>query len=196
MDILAGEMRHRAKNLIPLIEGIGRLSRPKNKPDVDEYIDAFLGRLTALLRAGDVILSTTNRTADLRTVLDMTLAPFQDELSPERFVLSGPPVALSERSAGSLALAIHELATNAIKYGALSTQSGSVSLTWDLTPGVRKRFTMDWKEKGGPRVTPPAAEGFGGRVIRHSVAHEPNGHIALDYSPEGLHCRFEFDMAM
>jgi PAS domain S-box-containing protein len=189
-DILAGEMRHRAKNLIPLIEGIGRLSRPKNQPQVDAFIDAYMGRLMALLRTGDIVLSSNTRTALLREVIEITLSPFIDDDMPERIALSGPQVTLSERSAGGLALALHELATNAMKYGALSVPEGRVALSWSL--GADGAFAMEWIESGGPQVTPPQSEGFGGRVIRHSVAHEPQGQIALEYPAGGLRCRFAF----
>lgn len=196
-DILAGEMRHRAKNLIPLIEGIGRLSRPRNQPDIAAVIDAYTGRLMALLRTGDLILSSNSRRADLHAVIEATLAPFRDEDEPDRITADGPAVALTERTAGALALAIHELATNAIKYGALSTQDGSATLRWELASrDGAQRFSMEWREAGGPPVSLPQSEGFGGRVIRHSVAHEPNGSIALEYLPDGVHCRFAFDMPL
>lgn len=194
-DILAGEMRHRAKNLIPLIEGIGRLSRPKDQPLVDAFIDTFMGRLMTLLRTGDIVLSSTSRTADLRTVLDLTLAPFLDEEAPSRVTMEGPAIELSERTAGGLALAIHELATNAMKYGALSVDSGTVTLIWKLaTENGKRHFELEWRESGGPPVKQPTTEGFGSRVIRHSVTHEPNGRIFVDYRPDGVHCLFGFDV--
>jgi PAS domain S-box-containing protein len=194
-ELLAGEMRHRAKNLVTLIESIGRLSRPKDQPEVDKFMDAFLGRLRALLNAGDIVLSSASRMADLQAVLKTTLAPFMDEAAPARIKIEGPAIALLERTIGGLSLALHELATNAVKYGALSVPAGSVSVTWTLSAKDRgKLFAMEWKEVGGPRVSPPTSEGFGGRVIRHSITREPNGHIALDYLPDGLRCRFEFEI--
>jgi two-component sensor histidine kinase len=80
-----------------------------------------------------------------------------------------------------------------MKYGALSAPSGSVSIQWSLTEGG-KCFALEWKEAGGPSVEQPKAEGFGGKVIRHAVAHEPNGRIALDYQPDGLRCTMAFDI--
>ncbi|MGN6514310.1 MAG: PAS domain-containing protein [Rhizomicrobium sp.] len=194
-DILAGEMRHRAKNLIPLVEGISRLSRPRSQPDIAAAIDAYTGRLMALLRTGDLILSSNSRRADLHAIIDATLTPFRDEDQPNRIATDGPAIALTERTAGALALAIHELATTAIKYGARSTQNGSVALSWTVTPRDDARhFAMEWQEAGGPPVSPPQSEGFGGRVIRHSVAQEPKGGIVLDYLADGVRCRFEFDI--
>lgn len=195
MEILAGEMRHRAKNLVSLVEGIGRLSRPKGQPAVDTFVESYMGRLKALLRTGDIVLSSNQRAAYLRAVLETVLAPFQGEGEAERIVLRGPAVLLSERTAGGLGLAFHELATNALKYGALSTPTGQVSICWTLTATeTGEEFAMEWRETGGPVVAPPQAEGFGGKVIRHSIAHEPKSRIALDYLPEGLRCGFAFEI--
>src|ERR1700761_2432547 len=192
-DILAGEMRHRAKNLITVIESIGRLSRPKNRPEIDAFLDTFMGRLTTLLRTGDVVLSSSSRNADLREVIELALTPFRDVQAPHRFILQGPPVAVFERTAGGIALAVHELATNAIKYGALSVPQGAVTIAWSLSDADPQIFALEWKESGGPAVTPPTAEGFGGRVIRYSIAHEPHSRIALDYLPDGVRCEFIFE---
>lgn len=194
-EILFGEMRHRAKNLVSLVEAIGRLSRPRNRPDVDDFINAYMERLKAILRTGDIVLSSDARTADLRAVIETAVAPFRSDDSPGRIVLEGPPIALSERTAGSLALAFHELATNAMKYGALSAPSGSIAVRWSLTDdGETQHFSLAWNESGGPSVVPPKADGFGGKVIRHAVAHESNGRIALDYLPNGLRCTIAFDV--
>jgi PAS domain S-box-containing protein len=195
MEILAGEMRHRAKNLISLVEGIGRLSRPKNRSDIDAFIDVYMGRLKALLHTGDIVLSSNQRMAYLSAVVETALKPFQNDDSPERIALRGPAVIVSEKTAGGLALALHELATNAVKYGALSVPAGKVSLQWTLTPHeTGERFAMEWQESDGPPVAPPQAEGFGGKVIRHSIAHEPAGRIALEYLPDGLRCSFTFEI--
>ena len=193
--ILLGEMRHRAKNLVSMMEGIARLSRPKGRPEVDAFIEGYMARLNALLRTGEIVLSSDERTADLREVIETALAPFQGTDNASRIVPNGPAVALSERTAGGIALAIHELATNAVKYGALSAATGKVTVEWTLTPqGAADRFDMEWTESGGPMVSPPQAEGFGGKVIRHSVAHEPGGSITLDYRPDGLFCKFTFEI--
>jgi two-component sensor histidine kinase len=105
-------------------------------------------------------------------------------------------VALPERTAGGLALAIHELATNALKYGALSVETGIVTLKWSLAAAPAKQhFVLEWDESGGPPVSSPTSEGFGGMVIRQSVAHEAEGLVGLDYLPAGLRCRLEFRLA-
>jgi len=193
-ELLADEMRHRARNLVSVVQAIGRMSRPKNQPEVARHVDAFMGRLLTLLNTGSIVLSSTSRMAKISEVAQTALEPFQGT-GAARIALHGTDVILSEHTSASLALALHELATNAAKYGALSCETGRVALKWELVPSdAGSRFTMSWTESGGPLVQEPAAEGFGARVIRQSVARERNGTITIDYRPSGLICRFEFDM--
>ena len=192
-ELLADEMRHRARNLVSIVQAIGRMSRPKNQPEANKYIDTFMGRLLTLLNTGGIVLSSASRNADLEAVVNATLAPFRNESGPLRITTGGPAVALLERTVGGLALAIHELATNALKYGALSGETGTASLTWMVSDQDTKRqFTMEWNEVGGPPVSVPSSEGFGGMVIRQSVAREADGRVTIDYLPDGLRCRLEF----
>jgi len=192
-ELLADEMRHRARNLVAIVQAIARMSRPKNQPEANKYIDTFMGRLLTLLNTGGIVLSSALRLADFGAVVDSTLAPFRDVAGKKRITTEGPIVDLPERTAGGLAMAIHELATNAVKYGALSIDTGSVYLQWTLTDlGGQKHFTMLWKETGGPAVSTPTSEGFGGMVIRQSVAHEIDSKLSLLYLPEGLSCSLGF----
>lgn len=193
-ELLADEMRHRARNLVAIVQAIGRMSRPKDMPEVNRHLDAFMGRLLALLNTGGIVLSNASRKGEFEEIVKSTLAPFAAGPS-SRIAFGGPSIGLSEQTAGGLALAIHELATNAIKYGALSVDSGSVSLKWRVFHADGKpRFSMEWKEVGGPAVSPPSAEGFGLLVIRQSVTRESNHEIELDYAPAGLRCRLAFEL--
>ena len=193
-DLLAGEMRHRAKNLVAVVDAIARQSRPKNQPAAEAFIDTFMGRLLTLLNTGDIILASAARTADLGAVLQMSLQPFMHDETPHRITIDGPLVTLLENTAGGLALASHELATNAVKYGALSIANGRVAISWSLTQLAGKNLlVMDWVESGGPTVVAPTGVGFGTRVIKQSIAHEPHPHVTLEYRPQGLRCRFEFE---
>ncbi len=195
-ELLADEMLHRARNLVSLVQAIGRMSRPKNQPEVNKHLDVFMGRLLTLLNTGGIVLSSSSRSADLRAILETALKPFTAGSGATRVSIDGPEFALSEHTAGGLALAFHELATNAVKYGALSRDGGAICVTWAVsTADGMKLFKMEWKEAGGPAVQPPTAEGFGALVIRQSIARERNGRITLDYLPEGLSCRFEFEIA-
>jgi len=186
-------MRHRARNLVAIVQAIARMSRPKNQPEVNKHIDIFMGRLLTLLNTGDIVLSSEKRMADLETVARTALAPFGSDGKLGHIEMNGPAISLPERAAGSLALAFHELATNAVKYGALSVESGSVSLAWTVeTRNDGNVVVLEWKEAGGPTLSPPASEGFGSLVIRQSVAREPSGAVSFNYASEGLACRFEF----
>ncbi|HVU20017.1 MAG TPA: HWE histidine kinase domain-containing protein [Rhizomicrobium sp.] len=193
-QLLVEEMRHRARNLVAIVQAIARMSRPKNQPEANKYIDVFVGRLLTLLNTGGIVLSSDKRVADLEEIARSTLAPFSNGEKATRVTFGGPSVALPERIAGGLALAFHELATNAVKYGALSVEAGSVGLTWAVEQLEAGEFvSIEWRENGGPPVSPPSAEGFGGMVIRQSVAREPKGSVTFDYAPEGLRCRFQFE---
>lgn len=195
-ELLADEMRHRARNLVSIVQAIARMSRPKNQPEANKYIDTFMGRLMTLLNTGGIVLSSASRKADFDTVVNTTLTPFRGEAALSRIEASGPGVALPEKTAGGLAMAIHELATNAVKYGALSVDKGKVNLTWTLTDrDGQQHFAMVWKENGGPAVSSPTSEGFGGMVIRQSVAHEPDSKVTLEYLAEGLRCALGFRIA-
>jgi PAS domain S-box-containing protein len=191
-ELLAEEMRHRARNLVAVVQAIGRMSRPKNQPEANKYIDVFMGRLLTLLNTGGIVLSSAERRADLAEIARTTLNPFEIT-STNRIRVDGPSVELPERTAANIALALHELATNAVKYGALSNDGGSVSLNWTFD-GDTKKLSLGWMEAGGPSVSAPTSEGFGGLVIRQSVAREHQGSVTLDYAPEGLRCRIEMEI--
>jgi PAS domain S-box-containing protein len=191
-DVLLGEMRHRARNATTMIEAIGRQTLPRDQPEVEAYFKSYAARLRALFSAGEVVLSSSARLADMRALLESALEPFRVNGEKSRIELEGPAIEITEQVAGSLALAVHELATNASKYGALSGSNGSVSLKWDVSRG---RIRLDWKEKNGPPVAKPSHEGFGTRVIRHVARRESGGAVDLAYNPDGVRCRFEFSVS-
>lgn len=188
------EMQHRTKNLAAVIDALARQSRPAGAPAVDEFLEVFLGRVHALLSTGELVVATAKRQADLRQVIETALRPFSDPAHAHSITLDGPPLSVSERTAGGLALAWHELATNALKYGALKTQTGKVSIQWTAQAekdGTRVR--IEWKETGGePLSGEPERSGFGSRLIRAAVSSERDGTTTLSFEPDGLRCRFEF----
>jgi len=192
-QILVGEMRHRAGNLAALINALANQSRPKNSPEVDQYVERFLGRMRSVLAAGELVLASSSRTPDLADIARSALKPFADMYAPTRIKSSGPSLAISEQVGAGLALAIHELATNAVKYGALSTEEGSVTLSWTIRPeGSDKRVEIEWLEQGGPDVRAPERPGFGTRVIRSTLSGAKDGTVSLDFAPQGLCCRMRF----
>ena len=191
--ILVGEMRHRAGNLAALINALANQSRPKNSPEVDLYVERFLGRMRSVLAAGELVLASSSRTPDLADIARSALKPFMDMYAPSRILSSGPSLAISEQLGAGLALAIHELATNAVKYGALSTEEGSVTLSWKITPqDSDNRVEIEWLERGGPEVRAPERPGFGTRVIRSTLSGARDGTVSLDFAPHGLCCRMCF----
>ena len=193
-ELLLGEMQHRVKNLATVIEALARQSQPKDEPAVAAFVDAFLGRVQALLSTGELVVTSSTRHAELRQVLENVLRPFVDPANLSRIALDGPHLTVTEGTAGALALATHELATNALKYGALKSSTGRVSISWSArheADGVRVR--LEWRESGGPPIQdPPKRHGFGTRVIRTTVSREREGKTEIAYEPEGLVCRFEF----
>jgi PAS domain S-box-containing protein len=186
-QLLLLEMNHRVKNLFALSCGIVRMSTPAAQTP-RELADAVTGRLQALSLAHDLILPAVkdNPKAEavglediLRVVLSPHLAPGHDQLT-----ISGAPVSLNANAATTMAMVLHELATNASKYGALSTPKGAIRVSWRADDG---EFSMVWLEENGPPVAaPPGRSGFGTRLARQSVAAAFAGAIVFAYDTTGL----------
>jgi two-component sensor histidine kinase len=192
-NLLLDEMRHRARNFAAVIEGIGRQSLPPTDEATAKFFGTFMGRLRALLDAGDAILASDARTADLVVVAERTLAPFMHSAEPQ-ITISGSSLELSETLAGGLALALHELATNALKYGALLVPDGKVTLCWTINRATdeTQQIDLEWKERSGVGIAAPERAGFGSRVIHHAVPHEAKGKVKVDFEPDGVRCRIQF----
>ena len=192
-DMAMGEARHRLKNLMTIIDSLAKSSRPRvPDPAVDAFQKKFAGRLHALSTASDLALASNYTTMDTEEVVAATLEPFQERESG-RLTFSGPHLTLSQGTGGNLALGIHELATNAIKHGALSVPEGRVAFTWTITPVPDgKRVDMVWKETGGPPPRKPEKDGYGTRVIGFIPSREQGGAVTMDYPPDGYVCRIAF----
>jgi PAS domain S-box-containing protein len=179
--LLAREVDHRARNALAVIQSIIRLTRAKS---VDDYVTAIEGRIKALARAHTLLSDSRWHGADLATLVGEELAPYR---TGDKVSLHGPDISLQPSTAQGLALALHELATNAAKHGALSSINGKLSLTWQLRPDA---LVLEWTESGGPPITPPTSRSFGLRVIRASVEQQLNGEATFDWQPNGLRCSF------
>jgi PAS domain S-box-containing protein len=179
--LLAREVDHRARNALALVQSIVRLTRADS---IKSYIGAVDGRIGALSRAHTLLAQSRWQGAELARLVEEELAPYR-RADGESITVSGPDVSLEPRTAQTLALALHELSTNAAKYGALSVMTGCVRLTWELQP---ERLVLYWVEGGGPPTQPPASAGFGIRVIGASVERQLEGEAKFDWRPEGLHC--------
>jgi two-component sensor histidine kinase/DNA-binding response OmpR family regulator len=177
--LLVREVDHRARNALAVVQSIIRLTRAESK---EAYVTAVEGRITALSRAHVLLSRSRWQGANLSRILDEELAPYRRS-EAEKIVTSGPEVFLDPATAQILALALHELATNAAKYGALSSTFGKVTLSWELGPNC---LVLQWVESGGPTVQPPRSEGYGTRVIGASVERQLDGCATFDWHPDGL----------
>jgi PAS domain S-box-containing protein len=183
--LLINELNHRVKNTLATVQSIASQTFKGGHESAKR--EAFEGRLFALATAHDVLTREHWEGAELREIVVKALAPFQSD-GLERFDLAGPELRLIPRSALALAMAIHELAVNAAKYGALSIASGRVIIRWLVSPGEPRHLTFRWEERGGPTVAPPTRKGFGTRLIERSLALELSGQVKVSYEPSGVVC--------
>lgn len=189
-ESLAGEMSHRVKNLFNIVDGMIHLSgaRATNK---DELTQVLSGRVRALAVAHGMIrrsfsdASLPDHTADVGTLIRAIMNPYEgDSAHPARVEISGPEVSIGEHATNGVALVLHELATNAAKYGALSRDIGSVRIDWSTDETA---LTLTWKERGGPIVTgAPLAVGFGSRLVRETVTRNLGGTQRYEWQPGGV----------
>lgn len=181
--LLNDEFAHRMKNIFSIVQVIATQTL-RQAQGLEEGRAALTARLGALSRAQEVLAGANFATADVYLVIDAALAPHQDGAA--RISFAGPHVHLGAQQALGLSLAIHELATNAAKYGALSNATGSVSIAWGVHGAG---FSLEWIETGGPVVEEPARRGFGSRLIEKVVASYFDGDAHLDFHPEGVRFR-------
>jgi len=187
--LLVRELNHRVKNIFALANSLVVMSA-RSASSADELSKAVQGRLTALSRAHDLVQPGFNgdqmqsHDVSLRAMLSDILAPYRISHVEERVVMNGDDIAISPDAVTSLALVLHELATNAAKYGALSGERGTVEVAWLLTDSA---LDISWSERGGPAVSaPPERSGFGTTLARRSVEGQLGGKIAHDWAHEGL----------
>ena len=179
--LLAREVDHRAKNALTLVQSILRLTRAG---DIDEYIEAVEGRIKALSRAHTILSHARWEGADLASLVDEELAPYTFPGS-DQVTVTGPKAFLDPSTAQALALTLHELASNAAKYGSLSSPNGRLSLAWNIE---QDQLTLRWIESGGPRVLRPATSGFGTKIILGSIERQLQGAVTFEWRPDGLRC--------
>lgn len=182
--LLAREVDHRARNLLAVVQSLVQLTRA---PDMATYAKAIKGRIHALARAHGLLSSSRWEGAALDVLVNEELAPYRG-LGAGRVDAHGPPVLLRPDAAQAIALALHELATNAAKHGALSADKGHLAVDWWLAPasGGRDELVLRWVEERGPQVTLPKRKGFGSTVLQASVERQLRGRVVLDWRPEGL----------
>lgn len=190
VQLLMQEVNHRSKNILSLVQVIARQT-VRTSPE--DFMAKFSDRIGALARAQDLLIDSNWNSVDLETLIRNQLAHFGDALD-RRILLSGPALTINAQAAQSLSMLMHELATNAGKYGALSAPEGRVRIVWDSTPdaeGGAPLLSLDWLESGGPKVSTPVRRGFGSTLIDGMVKASFGVAARLDYAENGLKWRLE-----
>lgn len=186
-QLLIGELNHRVKNTLATVQAIAAQSFRGQRADTQARA-SFEARLQALAKAHDVLSRENWEGASLYDVVTTALGPYRTR-DGQRVEIEGPETRLSPHIALPLAMTLHELATNAAKYGALSVESGVVSLQWTLrASAIGAMIDLSWRERGGPAVKKPTAAGFGTRLIEVGLRHVPGGEVALRYEKAGVSC--------
>ncbi|TNC11459.1 HAMP domain-containing protein [Methylobacterium terricola] len=189
-ELLIHELNHRVKNTLATVQSMARQTA-RSAASLDDFTGSFEARLLAMSQTHNVLTANHWEGAGLRGILSAELEPYAGGRD-DRIRLEGPPVSLTPAVALPLGMAIHELATNAAKYGALSAEAGQVAVEWQVGPDT---LSLRWRESGGPPVAPPARTGFGTRLIRTSLERELAGEVRLDFAAGGLACLISVPLA-
>ncbi|MFC3126572.1 HWE histidine kinase domain-containing protein [Pseudoroseomonas globiformis] len=185
-EILIAELNHRVRNILGLIRGLVTQSRSHART-VDEFAEMVGGRIQALARAHDQINTDRWQAAPLHELVSAEAEAYLND-KQDRILLSGPPVLLEPSAYTTMALVMHELVTNAAKYGALCDRAGQVRLRWDFT--AAEDLELFWTEEGGPPVKPPQRQGFGTTIVERALPHDLKGEAELRYAITGVEARF------
>jgi PAS domain S-box-containing protein len=181
--LLVNELNHRVKNTLATVQSIA--SQSLRNAGVDEAVrDALEGRLMAIATTHNVLTDENWSAASLRQIIDGSVGPYSSNAS--QLTITGQDLRVSPKPAVVMALAFHELAINALKYGALSSPIGHVDISWSVD--ADDQLNIEWAERGGPAVRAPERRGFGSRIVQRALPTELGGAVKVDYRPEGLRC--------
>jgi two-component sensor histidine kinase len=183
--LLLNELNHRIKNTFATVQAIASQTL-RNAHDLPSAQEALERRIASMAQTHDLLTASSWTGAQLSDVVSRILAAF----APNQIEVSGPAVELPSGHVLAISMALHELATNAVKYGALSCPEGRVTMQWQLQDGM---LSMDWTEHGGPPVVPPTRSGFGSRLLERTV-RGLGGEASLAYEARGLRCRMSFGL--
>jgi two-component sensor histidine kinase len=183
-QLLINELNHRVKNMLATVQAIAGQTFRGARADPNAR-EAFEARLIALSDAHSILTQEDWEGAEIHAILARVVEPHTGR---ERLRVQGPPIRLSPKAALALAMGLHELATNAVKYGALSNRTGKVAVTWAVEGSRPGSLHLQWRESGGPTVTPPNRKGFGSRLIERNLPLELNGQAKIEYRAEGIVC--------
>ncbi len=193
--LLVGELNHRVKNMLAVVQSIARQTQ-RTTVTSEAFVAAFERRMQALARAHDLLTRRSWSGADLRELMEGALAIFAADGDDRVEVEGREKVTVAPNAAISLIMALHELGTNAMKHGALSSPEGRVRVAWavDAPNLARRSIRLSWTERDGPAVKPPTRSGFGSRMLERGIARELGGAVRVDYLPDGLVCEMEFPL--
>jgi len=197
-ELLLGELNHRVKNTLASVQSIA-LHTMFGAANLDAFKESFISRLLALSNTHNLLAADAWKGVGLREMVSAELAPYRgngQERGQEQAELRGVDLTLTPKAALALAMALHELTTNAVKYGALSVPQGRVGVQWELQQKDNRSWLhLQWRESGGPRVTPPSRKGFGSRLISEGLAYELDGTVSLAFAPEGVVCTIDVPLS-
>ena len=183
---LLEELSHRSKNLLTVVQSIADQSL-RNSNDQKDFQNRFNGRLRSIAASNDLLARGDWHGSSLRELIEFQLAPFVD-LSSSQLEIRGPEVNLASDASQAIGLVLHELATNAVKHGALSSSRGQLCISWTADQASNAAgLKLDWRERGGPLVTTPKQKGFGHVVIKSMIEQAVRGSVELNFAEEGLH---------
>jgi Signal transduction histidine kinase len=201
LKLLVNELNHRVKNTLATVQSLAAQSFARIGAEPEDPAakarQAFEARLFALARAHDVLTRENWEGARLADVVREAFAPYQRSLEGrDAITAAGPDRRVPPAVALSLSMALHELCTNALKYGALKEPGGQVRIAWSVSGNpAAERLVMRWEERGGPPVMPPAQKGFGSRLIEDGLSRELNGSVHLGFDREGVVCAIDVPLS-
>ncbi len=188
--MMVAELNHRVKNILAIVQSVATQTM-RSSSTLQNFADAFTGRLKALAIAHDILTETRWIGIELNELLVAVLSPHRAPEDP-RISIIGPAVLLPARAVVPLSMVLHEMTTNAAKYGALSTRRGRINITWQVSGDIEKSVELVWREQGGPAVKPSASGGFGTRLIDHLIRYDLDGSTQIDFDPAGVHWTIAF----
>lgn len=193
-DLLLHELQHRVKNILATTTALAQRMLRADTP-AEIFAEQFLARLQSMARTHELLSQRQWAGADLAQLVTASLEPYVVDEVGSQMTVKGPPILLRPNAVSTLGLVLHELASNAAKYGALGTKRGRIEVSWRVEGGPDKALMLTWRERGGRKVAPPTHEGFGTNFIRRSLSYELDGSVDLDFRTSGLCCTIMLPLA-
>ena len=185
-ETLLAEQAHRVKNMLAVVQSLARQTA-KRSSSKEDFLARFHSRLSAVAAANDLLIGRAGEATTFEAIARATLNPLLDER--ERIGFNGPALMLPERMILPLSMLLHELCTNAMKYGALSSPAGAVDIIWRNDASESQAILeLEWRERGGPAVAEPQEKSFGSALIERAIAQELRGQVSLEFPPDGVRC--------